>query len=54
MMNSRCKTLGDKFSQRPTVELTDELQIKEGVMVGPASEEAANIGRKFSKRQMPW
>jgi 4-hydroxy-2-oxoheptanedioate aldolase len=28
--------------------------IKEGVMVGPASEEAANIGRKFTKRQMPW
>jgi 4-hydroxy-2-oxoheptanedioate aldolase len=28
--------------------------IKEGVMVGPASEEAANIGRKYTKRQMPW
>ena len=28
--------------------------IKEGVMVGPASKEAAEIGRKFTKRQMPW
>jgi hypothetical protein len=29
-------------------------QIKEGVRVGPASPEAAEIGRKFTKRQMPW
>jgi 4-hydroxy-2-oxoheptanedioate aldolase len=28
--------------------------IKEGVMVGPASPEAAEIGRKFTKREMPW
>jgi 4-hydroxy-2-oxoheptanedioate aldolase len=28
--------------------------IKEGVMVGPASPEAAEIGRKFTKRQMPY
>jgi 4-hydroxy-2-oxoheptanedioate aldolase len=28
--------------------------IKEGVMVGPASQEAAEIGRKYTKRQMPW
>jgi 4-hydroxy-2-oxoheptanedioate aldolase len=28
--------------------------IKEGVMVGPASERAAQIGREFTKRQMPW
>ncbi|MEO8051734.1 MAG: aldolase/citrate lyase family protein [Acidobacteriota bacterium] len=28
--------------------------IKEGVMIGPASPETAEIGRKFSKRQMPW
>ena len=27
--------------------------IKEGVMVGPANEEAATIGRKFTKRTMP-
>ena len=28
--------------------------IKEGVMVGPASQRAAEIGRKYTKRQMPW
>jgi 4-hydroxy-2-oxoheptanedioate aldolase len=28
--------------------------IKEGVMVGPASQAAAEIGRKYTKRGMPW
>ena len=28
--------------------------IKEGVMIGPASEKAAEIGRKYTKRDMPW
>lgn len=28
--------------------------IKEGVMIGPASEETAEIGRKYTGRQMPW
>jgi 4-hydroxy-2-oxoheptanedioate aldolase len=28
--------------------------LKEGVMVGPASREAAEIGRKYTKREMPW
>jgi 4-hydroxy-2-oxoheptanedioate aldolase len=28
--------------------------IKEGVMIGPANEQAAEIGRKYTKRQMPW
>ena len=28
--------------------------IQEGVMIGPASREAAEIGRKFTHRQMPW
>jgi hypothetical protein len=28
--------------------------IKEGVMVGPASGETAEIGRKFTKRQPPY
>src|SRR5436190_2868364 len=28
--------------------------IKEGEMVGPASPQAAEIGRKFTKRTMPW
>jgi 4-hydroxy-2-oxoheptanedioate aldolase len=29
-------------------------KIKEGVRVGPASQAATEIGRKFSKRAMPW
>jgi 4-hydroxy-2-oxoheptanedioate aldolase len=28
--------------------------IKEGVMVGPASQAAAEIGRKYTKRTIPW
>jgi 4-hydroxy-2-oxoheptanedioate aldolase len=28
--------------------------IKEGVMIGAAGQEAAEIGRKFTKREMPW
>jgi len=28
--------------------------IKEGVMIGPASPQAAEIGRKYTKRTMPW
>ena len=28
--------------------------IKEGVMVGPANQQAAEIGRKFTNRQMPY
>ena len=28
--------------------------IKEGVMIGPASRETAEIGRKYMKRDMPW
>jgi 4-hydroxy-2-oxoheptanedioate aldolase len=28
--------------------------IKEGVMVGPASQQAAEIGRKYTKRTLPW
>ena len=28
--------------------------IKEGVMIGPASQQAAEIGRKYTKRTMPW
>jgi hypothetical protein len=28
--------------------------IKEGVMVGPANQRAAEIGRQYTKRTMPW
>jgi 4-hydroxy-2-oxoheptanedioate aldolase len=38
-----------------TMTATDVIdRIKEGVMVGPASEQTADIGRKFTKRPMPW
>jgi 4-hydroxy-2-oxoheptanedioate aldolase len=38
-----------------TMTPTDVIEmIKEGVMIGPASPEAAEIGRKYTKRQMPW
>jgi 4-hydroxy-2-oxoheptanedioate aldolase len=38
-----------------TMTKTDVIDmIKEGVMVGPASPEAAEIGRKYTKREMPW
>ena len=28
--------------------------IKEGVMIGPASQQTAENGRKYTNRQMPW
>jgi 4-hydroxy-2-oxoheptanedioate aldolase len=28
--------------------------IKEGVMIGPANQQTAEIGRQYTKRQMPW
>jgi len=28
--------------------------IKEGVMIGPASKQTAEVGRKYTKREMPW
>ena len=28
--------------------------IKEGVMIGPASQQTAEIERKYTNRQMPW
>lgn len=38
-----------------TMTPTDVIEmIKEGVRIGPASAEAAEIGRKYTKRQMPW
>jgi 4-hydroxy-2-oxoheptanedioate aldolase len=29
-------------------------QLKEGVMLGPANEKAAELGRQFTKRPLPW
>ncbi len=38
-----------------TMTATDVVDmIKEGVMVGPANQQTTEIGRKFTKRQMPW
>ncbi len=38
-----------------TMTPTDVIEmIKEGVRIGPAGPEAAEIGRKFTKRRMPW
>jgi 4-hydroxy-2-oxoheptanedioate aldolase len=31
-----------------------EMRIKEGVMIGAGNQEAAEKGRRYSKRQMPW
>ena len=28
--------------------------IKEGVMVGPANQQAAEIGRRYTNRKIPW
>src|SRR5262249_16127967 len=28
--------------------------IKEGVMIGPATDRAAQLGREYTKRQLPW
>lgn len=39
----------NSMNQRNVIDM-----IKEGVMVGPANEQAAEIGRKYTKRQMPW
>jgi len=48
-----CKENGifflNSMNQNNVVEM-----IKEGVMVGPANQQAAEIGRKFTKRTLPW
>jgi len=48
-----CKT--NKIAFLNTVRPNDvEAMIKEGVMIGSGGQEAAEKGRKFTKRQMPW
>jgi hypothetical protein len=39
----------DSMSKDDVIDL-----IKEGVMVGPASQETAEIARKYTGRKMPW
>jgi len=48
-----CKANHIPFLNTMTVRDVTKM-IEEGVMVGPASPQAAEIGRKFTKRQMPW
>ncbi|HEY6390274.1 MAG TPA: aldolase/citrate lyase family protein [Bryobacteraceae bacterium] len=50
---SACKANHKFFLNSMTPKDVIEM-IQEGVMIGPASAEAAEIGRKFTKRQMPW
>ncbi len=50
---SACKANHKFFLNTMTPKDVIEM-IQEGVMIGPASAEAAEIGRKFTKRQMPW
>jgi len=59
MQQARSKVLAAcKANQRfflNSFGLTDVIDlIKEGVMIGPASRETAEIGRKYTKREMPW
>ena len=38
-----------------TVNATNVIDmIKEGVMIGAGGQQAAEIGRKYTKREMPW
>lgn len=48
-----CKANHIAFLNTMTVRDVTKM-IEEGVRVGPASKEATEIGRKFTKRQMPW
>ena len=59
----RCRRRGPRSSPRAkqqkfflnTVEPNDVIDmIKEGVMIGPASKEAAEIGREVHEAEMPW
>jgi 4-hydroxy-2-oxoheptanedioate aldolase len=43
-----------KFFLNTMTETDVVAMIQEGVMMGPASEKAADIGRKYTKRQLPW
>jgi 4-hydroxy-2-oxoheptanedioate aldolase len=48
-----CKANHIAFLNTMTVRDVTKM-IQEGVRVGPASQETTEIGRKFTKRQMPW
>ena len=48
-----CKANHIAFLNTMTVRDATKM-IQEGVMVGPANQQTTEIGRKFTKRQMPW
>ena len=48
-----CKANHVAFLNTMTVKDVTKM-IQEGVMVGPANQQTTEIGRKFTKRQMPW
>jgi hypothetical protein len=59
MIAARAKVLAACKAQHKfflnTMTTTDVIDmIKEGVMIGPASPQAAEIGRKYTKRELPW
>jgi 4-hydroxy-2-oxoheptanedioate aldolase len=59
MMAARAKVLAackaSKISFLNSMNATNVIDmIEEGVMIGPANQQAAEIGRKYTHRQMPW
>jgi 4-hydroxy-2-oxoheptanedioate aldolase len=59
MVAARAKVLAackaNKIFFLNSMNATDVIDlIKEGVMIGPASQQTAEIGRKYTQRQMPW
>jgi len=59
MQEARAKVLAATKAQKifflNSVSASDVVDmIKEGVMIGSANQEAAEIGRKYTKRTMPW
>ena len=50
---SACKAAGIAFLNGVRPDNVKEI-IDEGVMIGSGGEEAADIGRKYTKRSMPW
>ena len=58
--NGQCGTVADTafavlFLMRSTQRaIVPTVTYKEGVMIGPANQQTAELGRQYSKRQMPW
>src|SRR4051794_27603052 len=59
MLKARARVLAatkaNKIFFLNSMNATDVIDlIKEGVMIGPANQQTAEIGRQYTKRQMPW